>query len=299
MLNEKLEVISYLCDPKITTASPQLMFGEVKKGVKIMGLSDILVLVGAHYVYDFSEEKKVDKKTKDKIINILRIWCGFENDVDKELLTQIKEENKEWFETYPHADGWFRKFFETRFDSELWSKYGTKYKLEKMQRKIYFSNDFSYYDILAQIMARGELKEYYLAVKKEYPTVLAQEVKNEKDKSPNVTRQKNIIKFIASHKLLQVFQPNQNSVVLQPSRILNWLGIKSDKENRWCTEFKWQGQPLFIKDSYRDFKKFTVNPEFLELLDVKLIKCIEEVDTNEYIIYKDGGSGKDKLLIEL
>lgn len=112
-------------------------------------------------------------------------------------------------------------------------------------------------------------------------------------------RQRTILKLIAAYKVLQLLHPGQKYVLLQTNRILNWLGFDSDKEDRWCLDFNWRGEPVFLMKSYRNFKKISVSQAFLEEMDVQLCVGMPESVPNGYNIYQDAGHGRKNGLIKL
>ena len=293
MLDEKIEVIEYLCNPDIAEPriSANILFENYKAECKLDRVQDILTLIASHYLYDFCKGDIIDEETKKKVILILRIWCGFDNDVTKEELKFAKKECKEWFDKYPQAEGWLKTFYakHCKEGKNIWPKYTNKRANELRTENIYKANAISYEGILAQTIARGPLKTYYLVVKKDYTDVVGNAIKDEKGEVPKNVKKRNIMKLIASYKILQIFHPEQKYVLLQPNRVLGWMGIRSDKKERWCLNYTWNNELLFKMESGEKHKKFYGNEEFLKVVDAQIREDVSEISKEEYIIYQDQG----------
>lgn len=302
MLDEIKEVEAYLCQPdaKEPRLGEKLLF-EKKGEYRLNGIADVLTLVACRYLYDYNQLSKTDMKWKENVILIMRIWCGFENDVTEEELEWAKKENAAWFQNYPQAEGWLRKYHKNihkEADVECeWLKYSEKWREILNSKYFYQAESLCYENILAQAIARGPLKSYYLVIKKEYENALENDIKNEKDKKPDSRRKNTLLKILAAYKILQRFHPGQESVLLQTNRILNWLGFNSDKDDRWCLGFQWCGENIFTKESTNNYKKLHVNQKFLKEMDVKLQEG--DLIPDGYNVYKDMGHGKQNGLMKL
>ena len=88
---------------------------------------------------------------------------------------------------------------------------------------------------------------------------------------------------------MQIFHPEQKYVLLQPNRVLGWMGIRSDKKERWCLNYTWNNELLFKMESGEKHKKFYVNEEFLKVVDAQIREDVSEISKEEYIIYQDQG----------
>lgn len=293
MLDEIKEVEAYLCNPEDENPriGASLLFDGFKGKCKLNGLKDVLTLVASRYLYDFCKFDNFDKESKDKVILILRIWCGFESDVTQEELELAKTENKEWFDRYPQAEGWLRAYHAKHCNREShnWSNYSEKWVPQLRTKNIYQAETTSYESVLAQVIARGPLKTYYLVMRDNYADALKNDIKDGEGKVPGVRKQRNLIKLIAAYKALQLLHPGQEYVLLQTNRVLGWLGLGSDKDDRWCLDFTWRGEPLFLKDGDKDFKKFYVNQSFLEAVDAQIKENVSDFSKEEYVVYQDAG----------
>lgn len=297
MLDEVKEVESYLKNPDAhdVRVGAKLLFDNYKE-CKLNGLADILTLVVCQYLFEYNCGKKLNDELKNKAILIMRIWCGFDEDVKSDELMKAKQENKQWFVKYPQAEGWLRNYYVEHSNKKKccdWSKYSEKWKNSLNSGQVYQAERICYENIIAQAVARGALKKYNLVVKKEYEDIMNNDVRNENGKKPDARKKKTILKLLAAYKILQLQHPNQKYVLLQTNRVLNWLGYKSDKKDRWCLKFKWCGEPIFLMDSHGDFKKFAVNQAFLEKIDVQLKEKQADERLEGYNIYLDDGHGKE------
>jgi len=303
MLNEFLEVETYLGDPTTEDIrlNHKLLADDFKGKCKLNGIHDILVLIACRYIYDFCKVTELNREVFDKTILILRIWCGFEGDVSSKDLAQAKSENQEWFKSYPYAEGWLR-FYHDKYLKEKgasWSVYSIEWKAKLCSKSVYYAESICYENILAQAVARGPLKTYYLVVDKKYDELIQNEVKTDKGKRPDKRRQRNMLKLLGTYKVLQLFHPGQKSVLMQTNRIANWLGLSSVKDDRWCLELRWKNEPIFQKEGFGSYMKFSVNQSFLEMIDLQLMERIEEIDRTKYNVYGDNGHGRSNGLILL
>lgn len=303
MLNEYKEVEAYLQDPNTDDIrlNAKLLTDNFKPGAKLNGIVDVLTLIACHYLYDFNKEKKLTHTMQANTILILRIWCGFAGDVTKEELEEAKAKNELWFKKYPQADGWLREYHCKHIaeQSNDWSTYSDKWSKSLNSKYLYRAEQLSYENILAQAIARGPLKNYYLCVAKDYDIVIKDGIKNDKGKSPDKRRQVTILKLLAAYMILRQLHPGQKYVLLQTNRILNWLGFESMKGDRWCLNFQWRGEPIFMQESHGDFLKFSVNQNFIKEMGIQLYDSTEGIDEKDYYIYQDDGAGKTKPLVKL
>ena len=305
MLNEVKEVEVYLCKPdsEDSRINPKLLSENFKEGNKLVGIADVLTMIASHFIYNFKKldsNKSLDGELKDDAVKILRIWCGFEDDVTEEELKNTKERNSDWFEKYPQAEGWLRDYHKAHMtNGGTWSEYSTKWKATFGSVYVYRSEQVGYENILAQAIARGPLKNYYLVINKKYGEAVDNEIKNSNDKKPDARRQRTMLKLLSAYMLLRQLHPGQSYVLLQTSRILNWLGFESDKADRWCVDYFWQENPIFYIEKNDDYKKFKVDEKFLLAMDVKIMEEIACIETNEYDIYQDDGHGKNTPLTKL
>ena len=70
MLDEKIEVIEYLCNPDIAEPriSANILFENYKAECKLDRVQDILTLIASHYLYDFCKGDIIDEETKKSIL---------------------------------------------------------------------------------------------------------------------------------------------------------------------------------------------------------------------------------------
>lgn len=293
MLDEIREVKSYLCNPDDDNPriSANLLFENYKGNCKLNGLKDILVLVASHFFYDFCSSENFSKDSKKKTILIMRIWCSFENDVTEEELEFAKSECEKWFATYPQAEGWLKTYHTKHCNREThnWTNYSKKWVSQLGEKKIYKAEVATYESILAQVIARGPLKTNYLVMKNAYIDAVKNDIRDGRGKTPGTIKKRNVIKLIAAYKMLQTLHPGQKYVLLQTNRVLAWLGMSSDKDDRWCLDFTWKDEALFLKEGSSDFKKYYVNQEFLDEMDVQILESISDLSREEYLIYQDAG----------
>lgn len=303
MLNELEEAKAYLENPD--SSKPRigvnLLTDHFKGKCKLDGLGDILTIVVCHYLYDFNDFTRFDEKMKSDAILIMRIWCGFEGDVTEEELRKAKEENQGWFTSYPQAIGWLRTYCETNFrkNTSNWLQYSEEWRDKLKKKLVYQAKRFCYENILAQAIARGPLKEYYLMISNVYDKALKEEIRNGEKKMPDARKQKTILKFLAAYKILQRYHPGQKYVLLPTNRLLNWAGLANKNENVWCIDLRWNDKPLFLKETGRDYIKFCVEPSFVKSMDICLLEELPKVVPNDHRIYRDGGYGKSAGLINI
>lgn len=303
MLNEIKEAEAYLCVPDSddTRLGVKLLFDNKKGECKLNGIADVLTLVISHYLFGFQKCHELDVNMEKMAILIMRIWCGFDNDVKDEELKAAKEENKEWFKKYPQAEGWLRVYHEKHLKGKTgsWEEYSTKWNKTLNSKYVYQAESFCFENILAQAIARGPLKEYYLVIKKKYEDAIKNDIKGKNEKTPDARKQRTILKLLAAYRILQKLHPEQSYVLMQANRILNWLGYESSNKDRWCPDLTWCGEPIFLIKSDYDFKKMSINQEFLNEMDIHLREDISEINRNEYDIYQDAGHGSKIGLIKI
>ena len=303
MLNEIKEVESYLKNPDADDVrlNASLLSENFKVEYKLEGIGDVLTLIACHYLYSFCNTKIEDEETEYMVILIMRIWCGFENDVTDEEMIKAKQANKLWFEKYPQAEGWL-KVYHNKYLQRVgdWTIYSQKWSEHLKSDAIYSVKAIRYGNILAQAVARGPLKEYYLVVDKKYEEAVnnKEEIQNENHKKPDIRKRRSMLKLLGAYKVLQLLHPGQKYVVMQKNRILNWLGLCSYTKDRMCVEYKWRGEPIFLLEEHKDFLKFSINQEFLKEMDVKLQDNSNDIPDGRNI-YRDNGHGEKNELINI
>lgn len=312
MLNELQEAEAYLRKPDSddTRLKAQLLSDDFDKTCKLNGIADVLTMVVRRYL-DLCKSGKAEvcesgiadenteENTEEMAILIMRVWCGFDGDVTEAELKRAKDCNQKWFQKYPKADGWLRAYHEKHLKGKCgsWQEYSGKWKKILNSQLLYQAESICFGNILAQAIAGGGLKTYYLVMNKAYEETLATELRNPDGKMPGQPKQKNILKILAAYKVLQRVHPQQKFVLLQTNRILNWMGFESDREQNWCLNITWRGEPLFTKDGGSDYKKICVNQDFLKEMDVHLQESKTIPDGCH--VYEDIGHGRKKALKRL
>lgn len=299
MLNEIMEVESYLGDPKDSRLNAKLLGDGFKKGeYKLNGIADVLSMIAAYYIDRFSDISKIDETLEEKVTLILRIWFGFEGDVNLEELKEAKKDK--WFEEYPNADGWLREYLKPNLsENRTWTTYSEKWRDAWKRPMAYQAKQLVYQNIIAQAQARGKLKEYVLVTKK--CDDFFADIQNEKGKKPSKVKKKALLKLIAAYKILQLQQSEQKYVLMQTNRILNWCGYSSYKEERMCSNYRWNNKLLVSMESYDDFRKFSIHSDFLDAMEIQLVEMeeAEVIDRSRYDIYRDYGQDREleKLIV--
>lgn len=298
MLNEIMEVESYLGDPTASRLNVNLLRDGKKDECKLNGIADVLSMIAAYYICHFLGASKMDEELEKKVTLIMRIWFGFEGDVNLEDWEEAKEEK--WFEAYPYADGWLREYLKPYLsENETWQAYSDKWCDAWKEPMAYKLKQQVYPNIIAQALARGELKEYVLVTKK--CKDFFADIQNEKGKKPPKGRRATLLKLIAAYKILQLQQPGQKYVLMPTNRILNWCGYSSYKADRMCLNLQWKKHPLVLVESHKDFRKFCINSDFMDEMKICLVEKEKatNIDHEQYDIYQDYGQsqGLEKMII--
>ena len=316
MLNERLEVESYLC--KIKSADnlrilPSNLTG--KYTVKLNGLQDILVIIAREFIFDFMKAEECTKEVHDACVSALRLWCAFDDD---ETLKAFREEPiiKQWLKRYPGADGWLKNYFDkivtpnveakkqlnsTKKKKKIlypkkevmWTLYVDKWqkRLITPEENLYSGKRFCYESILAEAIADGPLKVRYLVFKGD-ENIFNKSLSKIGTKPTTPTFQKNY-KFIAANLLAAERSINQETIYLRKLRFLNWLGHDNDKTTSWFPGLRWHDQDICQRFSGKDFVKLKMNKEFVKHYEIKLIDETElkDYESSTYTILKDVGHG--------
>ncbi len=298
MLDEIKEVEAYLVAPQTDNPriQPELF---ISKGLKLYGIADYLTMICRHYLYEYSsmKDKGFDEKVRANAKLIMRAWCGFSNDLIEEELNKVVADNEEWFKKYPDAKGWLSEYFKKQCpnsESE-WNKCSKEWTEKLNSELVYTTVKNNYETILAQALAQGELKTYYIRMKEEFNNIVFSK-KDGKGKAAAPTKKK-IIKLISVYMLQSRFHKGQKWVVLPKRRFLNWLGEAKEERSRWLPGVSWEGNELFECASEHNSVKITVNQDFLETMDVKITETKPE-HSEEYNVYGDGGYGKELVVLK-
>ena len=288
MLDELNEVRAYLSNPLDDSPIIQknLLTGRYKNSkTNLHGIADFLTMICRHYLYDYIGMKDgvCTEDIRRSAIMIMRIWCGFNNDVSKDELNQTKADNQKWFDDYPFAEHWLKRYHSKHLqDGASWEEYSNEWK-DKLNSGLVFAAKQNCYDsILSSALALGPLKTYYLKMKPDNLNLT------------EPTRRK-FLKLLAVYMLQKRFHMNQKWVLFPSQRTQNWMGL-DDKNSRWLVENDRNGKMLFSSDTKNGRTKITINPEALESLDVELLENKPKTITKDYVIYCDTGYGKDNPL---
>lgn len=288
MLDELKEVRAYLSDPQCDSPIIQknLLTGRYKNSkTNLHGIADFLTMICRHYLYNYigMKDNVCTKDIRNSAIMIMRIWCGFDNDVSKDELNQAKANNQKWFSDYPFAEHWLKRYHSKHLqDGASWEEYSNEWK-DKLNSGLVFTAKQNCYDsILSSALAFGPLKTYYL------------KMKSDDFNFTSPTRNK-FLKLLAVYMLQKRFHPNQDWVLFPGHRTQNWMGL-DDNNSRWRVESDRDGRKLFSRETKNGRTKITINPETLESLDVELLENKPETITKDYVIYCDTGYGKDNPL---
>lgn len=315
MLDEKKEVQEYLCEIK-SDKKPRVLPSNLtdKYENKLNGLQDILVLIAREFIFGFMEAEECTKKVHNDCISALRLWCGFDDD---ETLDKLKKEPImiKWLNEYPYADKWLKNYYDKIIlpnfkaksekkknvkkeaivseNDDMWERYVTNWKERLMTPEVnlYSSKRFCYENILADALADGELKVYYLVFNVDENILNASLSKDEEKININ-TFQKNY-KFIAAYLLTAKHSGNQETIYFRKIRFLNWLGHDNDNLRSWFPGLKWKGNDICQRFPGKDFVKLKMNNNFIKNYDIKLIDETElkAYKNKKYTILKDNGHG--------
>lgn len=295
MLDEIKEVESYLTKPQ--TDNPRIqpkLFSEVKDdSVKLYGISEYLTIICRYYLYNYSTMKDncCDENVRTNAKLIMRAWCGFSGDLSEDELKKVKTDNEKWFQDYPKADGWLRAYHKKHLKNiASWDDYSSTWKEHLNNDLIYRRVGNCYETILAEAIAQGPLKIYYLTMKKDYEDISFTKPEG-KGNISKPTKNK-IIKFIATYMLQTRFHPEQKWVVAPKLRMLNWLGYDTNKHTKWFPEVLWNGENPFGRVSENNIAKITVNQNFINDMGIKITATKPKEIHNEYNVYYDTGYGK-------
>lgn len=296
MLNEHLEVEAYLCDiehednPRIL---PKLLTDEYK--VKLNGIQDVLTLIAREFIFGFMGAEEITPELHEDFISVLRLWFGFDDENDLNELRKGKT-IKKWLKNHPHADGYFKNYFDKFISPKAeWDDFVKTFHTRFLNKRgyLYTSKEVCYENIIADALADGPLKNYYLIFRGDDTRF------NTSLQSPNgkglttPTYQKNY-KLLATNLLAMKRADGVKTVYIRKLRLLNWLGYDSDKWTNWFPGLKWEKQAICKRISGDDYVKLQINNEFVQKFDLKIIEKTELKDyqKKEYTILKDCGHNK-------
>lgn len=287
MLDEFKEVAAYLSNPLVDKPIIQknlLTGGYKNNNLKLNGIADFLTVICRHYLYNYSgiEDNNCTEEIRNSAIMIMRVWCGFDEDVTEEL-NQTKIDNKKWFKEYPFAEHWLKNYHSKHLqDGPDWTEYSDEWKKKLNSSMVFAAKQNCYDTILSSALAQGQLKTYYLIMKPD-------------DVKLTQPTRKKFLKLLAVYMLQKRFHPNQQWVLFPRQRTQNWMGI-NDENSRWFVEVEWKGQELFKRDTKDNRTKITVNSKFIKTFDVHLSESKPEIIPEGYVVYYDTGYGINDFL---
>lgn len=288
MLDELKEVRAYLSNPLDNSPIIQknLLTGRYKNSkTNLHGIADFLTMICRHYLYDYvgMKDNICTENIRNSAIMVMRIWCGFDNDVSEDELNQAKAYNQKWFSDYPFAEHWLKKYHSKHLqDGPKWEEYSNEWKNKLNSGLVFAAKQNCYDSILSSALALGPLKTYYL------------KMKHDSFNFTLPTRDK-FLKLLAVYMLQKRFQPNQEWVLFPSQRTQNWMGL-DDNNSRWRVESDRDGRKLFSSEAKNGRIKITINQKVLKSLETELLETKPESVYNEYVVYYDTGYGKENPL---
>lgn len=210
MLNEWMEAEAYLGEiDENCRIRPNLLTGKYKG--KLNGLREILVVIARTFMFEHMGTTECTPKIRNQCIMALKLWCGFNSEEELEKYRE-DEDIKRWLKNYPYADCWLKKYFFIfeldKKNSKNWEGYQGEYGKDLDTKYVYQAKSFTYENVLADALAQGELKEYFLAFFKE--ETLWKSISGGERKL-DIRAQSKILKFVAVYLLLVRFHklPNE------------------------------------------------------------------------------------------
>lgn len=351
MINEIKEFESYVMSPESESPriQPKMFTNDFDSQGSLYDLDHILTMIARGFLFGdffdkdkniFSDKGMISETALNSTKRILFDWLGFvcrENDTND---TAESEEVGKWRKKYPEAQGWLKKYYwkqnSKANDAKADKKKKTEEQWEKCWKEIedkwtaslqdgeldYRFKVMSMNDIIANALEQGELKEWYLIIKKdpdgEKTTKGTKKFKNrfqylyELDEKAGKIQEKSVVRLlknIAAYLYLRKNHPeNQEYVLLDRIQLLCWYGLDDNKnstQNWYLTQFLVRNgeekQPIMTKLSSEmgwNFIKLKINQDFLEANDIKLVTAEEEkaIDQDQYWVIKDNGHGEASLV---
>lgn len=118
MLNEILEFEAYAKSPESEKPriQPKLLTNNFSEDGNLFGIERILIVIARGYIFSKCHQNEIynsDGMVNNELLNdarvILQRWCGFE--FDEPGLQINRQSISNWFEKYPEADGWLKKYW--------------------------------------------------------------------------------------------------------------------------------------------------------------------------------------------
>ena len=118
MLNEILEFEAYVKSPESVKPriQPKLLTNNFSEDGNLFGIERIFIVIARGYIFSECHQNEIynsDGMVNNKLLNdtrvILQHWCGF--DFDESGLQIDRQSISKWFEKYPEADGWLKRYW--------------------------------------------------------------------------------------------------------------------------------------------------------------------------------------------
>jgi len=334
MINEILEFNAYVTSPKSNhpRIQPKMLTGNFSGDGSLFGLEHILTVITRGFLFDdFSEEGifltdgTVNETLVETVKAILFGWLGFacaqECKADENILVK-------WYAKYPKAKDWLKEYYgkhcgKETFD-ENWCAVEEKWTGSLLEGD-YRAKGFSINDVIADALELGELKKYYLVIRKDLKadvkpakkaavmrlrdrfSYLFYEDSQGKRNVPRENTLEKLLKNVAAYLYLCHNHPrNQRHVLLNRLQLLCWYGLDDPKNTKknWffsqCVYGKGGGEKMIMSaDSNQggNFIKMSIAAEFIETYEIALIDAanVKLVDKNLYWIMQDTGHGEASL----
>lgn len=330
MLNEKLEFLSYVTNPKSKEPrlQPYYLTKSYGESCELNGIGDVLTVIARGFIFSceeqiYTEDYLLNDKMVKATICILRRWCGFE-EINQERRNEENNLVQNWFEKYPEADGWLKTYWMYHFKQgkkkkktqmsceELWTKYQAQWIKSFNSEYSYQSKKITYENVIADAITYGPLQERYFVFRKndkkskKKPFKYLYSIK-EGTSNPQERTVEKMLKNIAAYLIWQELHPCQENgvkqcaVLFQKGLLLGWYGLDDTKGKTsiWYLDgLLWNERQIFTASNlYLDFVKFAVDEEYLKEFDFRLINK-DEVEKYKagYWILEDCGHGEHTLL---
>ena len=253
---------------------------------------------------------------------ILQRWCGFE--FDEPGLQINRQSISNWFEKYPEADGWLKKYWmfhcaKKTKKEKMWNTIEKQWG-ESLMEKDYAEDHITLDSVIANAINRGPLRARYMVLRKDRSATPAKKEKERftylysmkpgKDGKIHSLQEKTreiLLKNIAMYLLSREYHPKeQKFILLYGDKLLGWYGLddyKRERKNWYFPECVW-GNPdekpimeVYSQEKGWQFVKMAINQDFLEYFEFRIIdeKQIKDYDKSKYWIIKDMGHGQGSL----
>jgi hypothetical protein len=328
MINEILEFKAYVISPEsdLPRIQPKMFTNNFSSTSELYGLEHILTMIARGFIFGnysedgiFLEDGSVNEQQLETIKSVLFRWLGFDcvkkYEADGEAL-------EKWYEKYPQADAWLKKYYRKhcgrKDKAKLWSKLEEKWS-DSLQGGDYKASQYSMNDVIANALAHGALKEQCMLIKKDSVDIKSAKLKERlkylyrvEDHGRQTSLQEKtverLLKNIAAYLYLRSNHPrDQKYVLLNRIQLLCWYGLDDNKNESGSWYFSKcvfgeedHAKPIMTAvSSQRGWKfiKLMIDDEFISKFDIRLIDVneMDAVDREKYWIMKDHGHGVGSL----